>query len=124
MIDLQEGDKSMNIDDYLGDFNSRYFGIGHKETEYRLEYSKEDNIEYNFSLKQNGIWSKKRGQTQKAHLSTIDGLILANLATQEYLQNELKVNIENIYLAKFEIRAGNSPIENLNKVSVIGIEKN
>lgn len=113
----------MNIDDYLGSFSSRYFGAGHKETRYGYKTENKKKSEYIFYMTQNGSWSTKNGIEQKAHLSTIDGIVLANFAAELFMQTELQVNIESIYLSKFEIRAGSSPIENLDVISVGVIKK-
>jgi hypothetical protein len=117
-IIFKEGFKMNTIDEYLGSFNSRYFGAGHKETTYHLKKEIKDKDEYVFSMKQKGIWSEKNGVEQTAHLSTIDGIILGNMAAEIFLHNELMISSEQLYLAKFDIKAGSSPIENLNAVSV------
>lgn len=113
----------MNIDDYLGSFGSRYFGAGHKETRYDYKTENKEKNEFTFCMNQKGSWSTKNGIEQKAHLSTIDGIVLANFAAELFLQNELKIDVESIYLAKFEIKAGSSPIENLDEISVVVIKK-
>lgn len=51
----------------------------------------------------------------KAHLSTIDALVLSCLMVEKALTN---INLNKFYVHKFEIRAGNSAIENLSKILI------
>lgn len=51
-------------------------------------------------------------------MSTLDGLILASLLAEKYLESKNELP-ENFYLSKFTIKSGMKPIENLNKVPVV-----
>lgn len=51
----------------------------------------------------------------KAHLSTIDALVLSCLMVEKALTD---INFDKFYVHKFVIRAGNSAIENLSKILI------
>lgn len=81
-IGLKKGIE-MNINEILGEYDTRYFGAGHKNTEYLIKdiHKKETssyqaNATVNISKKN---WSIKGGKIMKAHLSTIDALVLSCL---------------------------------------------
>lgn len=111
-IGLKKGIE-MNINEILGEYDTRYFGAGHKNTEYLIKdiYKKETslyqaNATVNISKKN---WSIKGGKIMKAHLSTIDALVLSCLMVEKALTN---INLDRFYVHKFVIRAGSSAIEN------------
>lgn len=80
----------MVVDEILGAFETRYFGAGHKNTEYSLiegleSSNSSSDLVVVAKIDQSCSWSEKNGESQKPHLSTIDGLILAILAAENYL---------------------------------------
>lgn len=107
----------IDVDTLLGDHRTRYFGDGHKRTNYEIVFEENENQFYGV-ITQSGLWSNKSDKTVQPHLSTLDGVILASLLAERYLEAEKEVP-ENFYLSKFTIKSGMKPIENLNKVPVI-----
>lgn len=109
----------MNINEILGEYNTRYFGAGHKNTGYLIkdirekeDHSYEANATVNISKKN---WSIKDGKIMKAHLSTIDALVLSCLMVEKALSD---VDVNKFYVHKFTIKAGSSAIENLDKIPI------
>ncbi|MFD1901177.1 AvrD family protein [Enterococcus termitis] len=109
-------------------FETRYFGAGHKNTEYSLVEGVETNgsgseLVVVAQINQSCSWSVKDGESQKPHLSTVDGLILAVLAAESYLcKYHPEINLEDLYLSSFEIKAGVVPVEDLRRIPM-NIEK-
>lgn len=111
----------MMIDELLGNYEKRYFGAGHKRTVYYMNRFLQKEGERTYSSAEiensNGTWSEKAGIEQKPHLSTIDGIVLAVMFAERYMQEYLgESEIEKLFLASFEIKAGISPIENLKDI--------
>lgn len=112
----------MVVDEILGAFETRYFGAGHKNTDYSLIEGIETNnpdseLVVVAQINQSCSWSEKNGEIQKPHLSTIDGLILAVLAAENYLYTRYpEIDIEMLYLSSFEIKAGVVPVDDLRRI--------
>lgn len=104
-----------NVDALLGDHRQRYFGDGHKRTLYGIS-----EIDHNLfgSISHSGTWSSKSQQEVQPHLSTLDGVILACLLAEKYLE-EIGESPNHYFLTKFEIKSGMKPIENLNKIPLV-----
>lgn len=115
----------MFIDDILGAYKTRYFGAGHKNTTYYIQNNSGQRDENNrffitAEVCQNGSWSKKNEVNMVQHLSTIDGLILAVSGAEKYLEKyHHEIDLENLFLASFEIRAGNEPIEDFKQIPIL-----
>lgn len=107
----------IDVDTLLGDHRTRYFGDGHKRTNYEIVFDEDKNQFYG-EITQLGLWSNKSDKVIQPHLSTLDGLILASLLAEKYLESKNELP-ENFYLSKFTIKSGMKPIENLNKVPVV-----
>ncbi|MFC3932256.1 AvrD family protein [Streptococcus dentapri] len=106
----------IDVDTLLGDHRMRYFGDGHKRTDYSIIF-KENVHQFYGAISQSGLWSNKSDKIIQPHLSTLDGVILASLLAEKYLEEE-KESPENFFLSKFMIKSGMKPIENLNQVPV------
>lgn len=111
----------MMIDELLGNYEKRYFGAGHKRTLYYMNRFLQREGERTYSSAEiensNGTWSEKSGIEQKPHLSTIDGIVLATMFAERYMREYLReIEIEKLFLASFEIKAGVSPIEDLKDI--------
>ncbi len=102
-----------NVDAFLGDHSTRYFGDGHKRSNYAV-FTKNDESTYG-RITQTGIWSNKSDKEVQPHLSTLDGVILASMLTERLMEKQIST-IENYYLSKFDIKSGMKPIENLNEI--------
>lgn len=109
----------MDVNDILGNYETRYFGAGHKHTEYLIKdvHKEEDgiykaNATVNILKKQ---WSIKDGKIMKAHLSTVDALVLSCLMVEKSLQN---IDFDKFYVHKFMIKAGSSAIEHLDEIPI------
>ncbi|WP_207694326.1 hypothetical protein DOK67_0000909 [Enterococcus sp. DIV0212c] len=115
----------MVVDEILGKFETRYFGLGHKNTEYSLLDGVEENTASSelvlvAKINQSCSWSEKDGKSLKPHLSTVDGLILAVLVAEDYLcRYNPEICLENLYLASFEIKAGVVPVEDLGRIPMV-----
>lgn len=115
----------MVVDEILGKFETRYFGLGHKNTEYSLLDGVEENafsseIVFVAKINQSCGWSEKNGESLKPHLSTVDGLILAVLVAEGYLcRYNPDICLDTLYLASFEIKAGVVPVEDLRRIPMI-----
>lgn len=104
-----------NVDALLGDHRQRYFGDGHKRTLYGV--TKIDDNLFG-SISHSGTWSSKSQQEVQPHLSTLDGVILASLLAEKYLES-IGEDSSSYFLTKFEIKSGMKPIENLNEIPLI-----
>ncbi|SER23242.1 AvrD family protein [Streptococcus gallolyticus] len=104
-----------NVDALLGDHRQRYFGDGHKRTLYGVT-KVDDNLLG--SINHSGTWSSKSQQEVQPHLSTLDGVILASLLAEKYLESTGE-DSSSYFLTKFEIKSGMKPIENLNEIPLI-----
>ena len=79
------------------------------------------------ALNQESCWSKKKNVAITPHLSTLDGVVLAVLIVEKYLEKyEPQTSLPALFIDAFEIKAGATPIEDLNHIPVklIKIEKN
>lgn len=112
----------MFVDKILGDYEERYFGAGHKRTVYAVgEQLKEESEEYLGCgiLKQIEGWSSKNGVNVTPHLSTIDGVILSVLMAEKYISKIYpEIITENLFVNSFEIKAGATPIEDLDSIPI------
>ncbi len=112
----------MNVDKILGEYETRYFGKGHKKTRYYMDEITSDNFLFisNAKIDYQGLWSEKSGVQLTPHLSTIDAMILSILCTEKYFISKYEdLNIEKLFLTRFEIKAGSKPIENTEEIKVI-----
>ena len=93
----------IDVDTLLGDHRSRYFGDGHKRTNYSISEFNE-NTAYG-EIIQSGLWSNKSDKVIQPHLSTLDGVILSCLFAEKYLinfhKNIIKIFFDN-YWATFQ----------------------
>lgn len=106
----------MFADEILGDFETRYFGAGHKRTNYKLKQGgklgKAEIIHTN-------SWSEKMGCSLKPHLSTVDGIILSVMYVEKHMIDERKIDSLNaMFLCAFEIKSGTGAIEDLRDISL------
>ena len=120
----------MLVDKILGSYDERYFGGGHKQTTYSEMFDiSEQEGDYigHVALNQESCWSKKKNVAITPHLSTLDGVVLAVLIVEKYLEKyEPQTSLSALFIDAFEIKAGATPIEDLNHIPVklIKIEKN
>lgn len=106
----------MFADEILGDYESRYFGAGHKRTNYKVEGKF---IESKAEVSQTDGWSEKDGCQMKPHLSTVDGIILAVMYVEKYIQeSSVQIKLDNMLLYSFEIKAGSKPVEDLTNIAL------
>lgn len=115
----------MFVDDILGKYEERYFGKGHKNTSYELV----EGIDLNdlkgmlkgvAKIAQYNSWSHKKGTSLKQHLSTIDGIILATMIAEDYIDKKYKeIQSEKLFLSTFDIKAGVCPIEDLENIPLL-----
>ncbi len=106
----------MFADDILGDYETRYFGAGHKRTSYKLKGSFPD---CRAEVFQTDGWSVKDGCQMKPHLSTIDGIILAVMYVEKHMkENNVHILLDSFFLYAFEIKSGVMPVEDLMDVSL------
>ena len=103
------------VDALLGDHRQRYFGDGHKRTLYNVVEI--DDTLFG-SITHSGTWSSKSQQEVQPHLSTLDGVILASLLAEKYLEGIGELP-NHYFLTKFEIKSGMKPIENLNQIPLV-----
>jgi Pseudomonas avirulence D protein (AvrD) len=117
-----------NIDDFLGLRTGRYFGDGYLKTHQKIR-------DFNISggldcmnltcvgrVDVPELWSKKGGDIQKPHLSTIDVIELA-LECLRLLREAQKGSpvLATDFLRELRITAGNTPVEDgLNAISIAG----
>lgn len=107
----------MFADEILGDYETRYFGAGHKRTNYRLRGN--EFVESKAEVYQTAGWSEKDGCQMKPHLSTIDGVILAVMYVEKYMQERCsQIILNNMFLYSFEIKAGAAPVEDLTDITL------
>lgn len=105
----------MFADDILGDYETRYFGAGHKRTSYKLKDFPDSRAE----IHQTDGWSVKDGCQMKPHLSTVDGIILAVMYVEKFMkENNVHILLDNLFLYSFEIKAGVVPVEDLMNISL------
>lgn len=99
----------MNVDEILGNRNTRYFGVGYKNANYEIVdlnlASSEALVKVSFG---NEIWSIKQGIARPPHLSTLDSIIVASMVVEQILG---VAESSNYYVSHFDIRAGSVPIE-------------
>lgn len=112
----------MLVDKILGNYNERYFGLGHKQTTYSeifdIHEAAGDFIGY-VALHQDSCWSKKKDVVGTPHLSSLDGIVLAVLMVEKYLEKMAPwLSLETLFIESFEIKAGATPIEDLNHIPV------
>jgi len=111
-----------DVDTLLGPYETRYFGAGHKKSDYKISegtfikgtYMAIGAVEYDDN------WSKKKERILEKHLSTIDGIILSVMLVEKYLLFQ-KMPIEYInklFLSSFEVKAGPESVSNLNILKV------
>ncbi len=112
----------MLIDKVLGNFEERYFGAGHKRSVYSLYKAfetDEDNYQGSASIELGSSWSEKNGEQIRPHLSTIDGVVLAALLAEKYLEEKHpEIATKEMFLSMFEIKAGGNPIEDLQNITL------
>jgi acyl transferase domain-containing protein len=111
------------VEQLLGDSRERYFGHGHRGTRYEVSdtYWDHDRLCMHAKVVQTVSWSSKSDVQMNRHLSTIDGLILAAKAVEAYIiesQSSIVKNIKCLMLTQFEIKAGISATEDLEKVLI------
>lgn len=110
----------MFVDEILGNFETRYFGAGHKRTQYKLSNIFTISEGYNQAsaqIIQHDQWSEKNGVQMEQHLSTIDGVVLASMCAEKYIEANMKdVSVASLFLASFSIKSGTKPIEDLKNI--------
>lgn len=112
----------MLVDKILGNYDERYFGLGHKQTTYSEIFDIHE-TDGNFigyvALHQDSCWSKKKNVVATPHLSSLDGIVLAVLMVEKYLEKMAPwLSLETLLVESFEIKAGATPIEDLNRIPV------
>ena len=106
----------MFADDILGDFEKRYFGAGHKRTNYKLKEGSECE---KAEITHTSNWSEKKGCLIKPHLSTVDGIILSVMYVEKYMIDNMKFDVlDDMFLYSFEIKSGTCAIEDLKDISI------
>lgn len=117
-----------NIDDFLGQRDSRYFGNGYLKTDHHIQdLHLEKNLE-SLSFRCHGsvflpeIWSQKGEKQQTPHLSTIDVIELAQECLRQIHAYTLHAPIiPSTAVKSIEITAGNTPVESdLEKLPITG----
>lgn len=113
-LDERKEALSMYIDKYLGPYEQRYFGAGHKRTQYEIidTYISYKQFILVAKMTQKGIWSQKGTKKKNQHLSTIDSVILSTLLVDKYLEM-VKENCSDWILKSFEVRSASQPVENV-----------
>lgn len=111
----------MNANEILGDYNTRYFGAGHKNTFYCVDGCMERKEFYEGvgQIEQVKTWSEKNNVSLKQHLSTLDCIILATMLVEKYLISKRYNNISSIFLYEFEVKSGNCSIEKLDEIKLM-----
>lgn len=112
----------MQVDKILGNYDERYFGLGHKQTTYSEIFDIHE-TDGNFigyvALRQDSCWSKKKNIVATPHLSSLDGIVLAVLMVEKYLEKMAPwLSLETLLVESFEIKAGATPIEDLSRIPV------
>lgn len=109
----------MNADDILGNYETRYFGAGHKHTTYAMTDVKKNTknnyvaiARIDFNADQ---WSIKNGVQQVAHVSTIDAITLSCLMIEKVV---VPLNLDNYFIQKFDFKAGSNAIEDLDNIDM------
>lgn len=109
----------MNADDILGNYETRYFGAGHKHTTYAITDVKKNTrnnyvaiARIDFNADQ---WSIKNGVQQVAHVSTIDAITLSYLMIEKVV---VPLNLDNYFIQKFDFKAGSNAIEDLDNIDM------
>ncbi|AGB83998.1 AvrD [Serratia sp. FGI94] len=120
-----------NIDDYLGDGEHRFFGMGYRRVSYEIE-----NISVSFKKKQGDEhkltadlsvtypvdWSKKKSGNLTPHLSSVDVIILTARFCEVMLsQCYLYSPSENArtWIKNIKLKAGTSAQEDLENIPVV-----
>ncbi|GAB2023340.1 hypothetical protein RyT2_24160 [Pseudolactococcus yaeyamensis] len=110
------------VNKILGNYEERYFGGGHKRTDYsKIHNLVEKDGEYlgYVSLHQRDGWSKKKEINVTPHLSTFDGVVISALLLERYFEKFYpKVSLNSLCIDSFEIKAGATPIEDLNRIPI------
>lgn len=107
----------MFADEILGNYEKRYFGAGHKHTNYEVKIGEGYG---NAKIIHTGSWSKKRNNILKPHLSTVDGIILSVLYVEKYLESEERFHcLSSMFLCSFEIKSGAHAIEDLREINLV-----
>lgn len=105
----------LTVDTILGKFEDRYFGGGHKRTNYEVEHQTE--FKGIGKIIQQGRWSQKSSAQVQPHLSTLDGILLSHLLVQQELTSRSLV-LENFILVRFEVKSGLKAIEDLHEINI------
>ncbi|ADA64923.1 AvrD family protein [Lactococcus lactis] len=107
----------MFVDKYLGLYEQRYFGAGHKRTKYSIldSYISDEQFVMSAKIEQEGVWSQKGQSKKKQHLSTVDGIILSGMLVEKYLEITCE-NCSDWMLQSFEVHAASNPVEDVNHI--------
>lgn len=110
------------VDDYLGPARERFFGHGYSRIRYSIgapnlvDDAATPTVKTTATVHCPTDWSKKAGVSQRPHLSTIDGLLLGQLACEKAAgvlvglsDNEIAAS----WIQSVRIRAAKSPDEDL-----------
>ncbi|MFI7002384.1 AvrD family protein [Nocardia sp. NPDC050175] len=110
------------VDDYLGPARERFFGHGYSRIRYSISASNVVSDTVTPAVKTTATvhyptdWSKKAGTDQRPHLSTIDGLLLGQLACEGAAGAIVGLSDDEIaasWIQSVRIRAAKSPDEDL-----------
>ena len=119
----------IHIDEILGSSKTRYFGNGYKHVSHVLRnISVEPNnnqISAEISIGYPADWSKKETSKElKPHLSTIDAYVISCQMVEAFTVHSQLLNAEErkqSWVRKLAIKAGKSPVNDLNNVSFKGV---
>lgn len=116
-----DGLTCINIDDYLGPAEHRFFGAGYKRADHRLDsvMSGTDGTRAPWvsavaSVMYPSDWSRKGEVDQRPHLSTIDVFVLGMQLSEILLSSQVGLTEEQLRTAWVRcarIKAGSKPVE-------------
>jgi len=120
---------STGFDAHLGPWSGRYFGSGYRRVHHMLSaLTLTAGIDREFELAGSGSveypadWSTdSHGESRQPHLSTIDAIVLSVRLAEAFLRhvdNLTEAEIAHAWLADVEIKAGASPNDKLEIVSL------
>ncbi len=119
----------IHIDEVLGSSKTRYFGNGYKHVSHEIRNVNVDpsinQITAEISIGYPTDWSKKETSKElKPHLSTIDAYVISCQMVEAFIVHSQMLNAnerKQSWVRKLAIKAGKSPVNDLNNVSFKGV---
>lgn len=115
---------AVDVDHLLGPCTARYFGTGYQRVAHQISNlminphggADGGTVEAVASVRYPADWSRKRSGDLRPHLSTIDALLVAVQLSEAYLLRSFDLGPDlrgRMWLRRFAMRAGSTPLEDL-----------